>query len=72
MMLYMIIYPCGDRTMLDIGDVRDYEKDDWALASRREFPYTDEGKQEAIAYCKELAARHGLKVRISGEHDYLD
>lgn len=55
---YMVIYPCGDRTKLDVGYVRDYQEDQWDLASRRRFE-TEELAQE---YALELSARHGVPV----------
>jgi hypothetical protein len=60
MLMYMIVYPRGDRGRLALGSMRDYEKSHWALASQREFDYTPEGEAEARDYMKELGERHGL------------
>lgn len=70
MLYYMIVYPSGDRSRLCVRQVRDYEKSDWALASRQEFPNTDEGEQEANEYMRELASRNGLSYE--GQQHYLD
>lgn len=58
MLNYMVIYPRGDRSKLDVAYVRDYEKDEWDLASRREF----DSEEEAKEYALELANQHGLAV----------
>jgi hypothetical protein len=62
----MVIYPCGDRTKLDIAQVRDYQRDEWDLAANISFLYENEAKD----YMRELADRHGL--RHSGKTAYLD
>ena len=62
---WMVIYPRGNRSRLDIAQVRDYEKDDWDLASLQTFLY----EFDARDYMLELADRHGL--RHSGPA-YLD
>lgn len=62
----MVIYPNGNRNCLDIAQVRDYEKSDWDLASRREF----DDKQECKEYMIELADCHNL--RYVGDTAYLD
>lgn len=68
---YRVIYPRGDRSCLSVAPVRDYETDDWALASRQAF---GEDQDAAWAHCYELAKKHGLKVEDSrrGHHDFLD
>lgn len=66
MLSWMVIYPNGNRKYLDIAQVRDYEKADWDLASRREFDDED----ECHDYMVELAEKHGL--RYSGGRAYLD
>lgn len=57
-MAYMVIYPGGRRSVLDVAYVRDYEKDDWDLASRREF----EDETIAKAYAGELSEKHGIPL----------
>lgn len=52
---WMVIYPRGDRSRLDIAQVRDYEKDEWDLASRETFIY----EYDARDYMQELAAENG-------------
>lgn len=54
---WMVIYPGGNRASLDIAQVRDYQKGDWALASHKEFRFEFEARDYAI----ELAERHGLR-----------
>ena len=66
MLDYMIIYPRGDRSRLAVAQVRDYERRDWALASRRCF----DDRQSAEDYMKELADKHGLGYE--GQNHYLD
>lgn len=66
MLYWMVIYPRGNRHCLDIAQVRDYEKSDWDLASRREF----EDEDECRDYMIELAERHNL--RYAGSRAYLD
>lgn len=72
-MFWAVIYPKGDRSRLSCAQVVDYERDEWALASREEFPDTDEGKRACHLYMLELAKKHGLRTeRVPGEHDFLD
>lgn len=54
---WMVIYPRGDRKRLDIAQVRDYEKDEWDLASRETFIY----EYDARDYMQELAAENNLR-----------
>lgn len=55
-MFYMVIYPRGDRTKLDVGHVVDYERDDWSLASRIEF----DSEAEAAVHALTLARKFDL------------
>ena len=48
MLYWMVIYPRGNRNILDIAQVRDYEKSDWDLASQREFDDEEECKEYMI------------------------
>lgn len=48
---WMVIFPRGDRTRLDIAQVRDYEREDWDIASRETFIY----EYDAREYMQELA-----------------
>jgi len=69
---WIIVYSRGNRNVLAIAEIcfgMEYEKDDYAIASRKEF-YDDE--QGAIDYCKQLARERGLSFDIDGHHDYLD
>jgi hypothetical protein len=66
MLFWMVIYPMGNRKVLDIAQVRDYEKSDWDLASQREFEEENECKE----YMIKLANRNSL--RYSGDTAYLD
>lgn len=63
---WMIIYPCGNRNSLDVAQVRDYQRDEWDLASRQTFIYENEARD----YMKELGERHGL--HYDGQTAYLD
>ncbi len=63
---YMVIYPRGNRKLLDTAYVRFYEEADWDLASKRRF----ETEEEAETYAKELSDRHGIPFRASTA--YLD
>lgn len=62
---WMVIYPRGDRSRLAIAQVRDYEKEDWDLASRETFIY----EYDARDYKDQLAAENGLS---GGGRAYLD
>jgi len=66
MLSWRVIYPSGNRRKLSIAQVRDYEADDWDLASRREFDDEEECRQ----YMIELAEDHGLEYE--GQHKFLD
>lgn len=55
---YMVIYPGGDRSRLDVAYVRWYQKDEWDLASRREFATEAEAKEYALR----LSKNHGIPV----------
>lgn len=61
---FFICYPGGDRTkicVVELSDACDYEKNDYDVASRREFRNEDESLafNEAADYARELARRHG-------------
>lgn len=69
---WIIVYPVGDRTKVTVAemcDATDYEENDYSLASRKRF----RSKQMAIAYCRELAVKHGLVCDLArvGD-DFLD
>ncbi len=66
MLSWMVIYPRGDRSRLSIAQVRDYEKDEWALASRQTF----EEENDARDYMIKLATANGLPYK--GQTFYLD
>ena len=67
MLDYMVIYPRGNRSKLAVAQVRDYEREEWALASRRTF---GDDREAAVEYMIELADRHGLSYE--GQQHYLD
>jgi len=75
-MMYYIIYPKGILTELDIAQAFEYEKDDYALASRESFSE----EFEAIPYAIKLAEKNDLKyvgrmLDANGdytEHKFLD
>lgn len=71
MLDYMIIYPRGDRSRLCVAQVRDYQRDEWDLASRMTFAE----REDAEIYMVELAERHGLDYEteiLPKNHRYLD
>ena len=55
---YMVIFPGGNRKILDVAYVRDYEKDDWALASNKVFATEEEAK----VYARKLSEEHGIPL----------
>lgn len=63
---YMVVFPCGNRNKLEVCYVRDYQEDEWALASRRRF----DTEAEAMEYAEELSESHGIP--IEGKQYYLD
>lgn len=75
---YYIIYPSGNKTLLavlDLGDYEGYELDDWSLASRQSFQDLD----KAMSYGEKLALQHGKEFTgflnrhgNSTSHCYLD
>ena len=69
MLMWYIIYPCGDRTRLAIAQVRDYEKSDWDIAYPYGFDDSHAGQEEARDKMAELGNKHGL--RYPGQHAYL-
>jgi hypothetical protein len=70
---WIIVYPQGDRSKLAVVEIvpaLDYEKRDYAIASRKEFLGDEPG---ACEYARELARQNGLTYEGSnGDHDYLD
>jgi hypothetical protein len=71
---YIIVYPRGDRSRLAVVEIvpaLDYEKGDYAIASRKEFFGDNEG---ACKYARELARENGLSYEGSNrdDHDFLD
>ena len=62
---WMVIYPRGDRSQLEIAQVRDYQKGEWDLASRETFIY----EYDARDYMVELARENNLR---GGGPAYLD
>ena len=75
MQKYYIIYPSGDESRIDIAQGFEYEKDDYALASRHSYTNEVEAIQNAIS----LAEKHQLKYvgekldgNLTTRHNYLD
>lgn len=64
---YMVVYPKGNRELLDTAYVIDYREDEYDLASRRRFE-TDEAAQ---SYARELSDKHGIKLNFTVPK-YLD
>lgn len=65
---FYLVFPGGDRTrisVVELANSRDYELNDYAVASRKNF--CDEA--EAREYGRELAELHGLVFNNDG---YLD
>jgi hypothetical protein len=55
---WMIIYPMGNKNLLDIAHVLDYEIDEWSLASFKEF----KEEKDAAAYAQKLSKQHGIPM----------
>ena len=72
----IIVYPQGDRTRLMPCVVMSTELRHYSRASRREWPDTQEGRQEAMEYARSLARKYGLQFTApnfqSEEGDFLD
>ena len=68
---YYIIYPAGDRTMLEIISLShacEHELNDYDVASRQSFTE----KEEAIEYAKTLAKEND-KILVDPDNEgYLD
>lgn len=58
MLSWMVIYPGGDRSVIDIAEIRGYEKDEWALASFKEF----KTEKEAAIYARQLSTVYGISL----------
>lgn len=65
---HRVIYPRGDRNLLSVAWVRDYQEDEWALASRQVF----DDEEEAWEHCRKLAEENGLEVEGDSQQAYLD
>jgi hypothetical protein len=63
---WMVVYPRGDRSKIDVAEVGEWDQIDYDLASRREF----EDEVEAALYARKLA--EGAKLIYHGPHAYLD
>lgn len=72
--MFIIVYtPYDKRDTIAIREIDDYEKDEFALASRHTF----EDEFHAVIYAKALAELHNLKYESNStsktdHHDYLD
>jgi hypothetical protein len=72
---YIIIYPDGDSSLLEVIPIIDVEISNYSsiVVSRKQFPYTEEGRQLAINYAKELATKHNKEyIGYIDEPKYLD
>lgn len=65
---YRVIYPRGNRNLLSVAYVRDYQQDEWDLASRQVFDDED----DAWVLCRDLANEHGLTTEDDPQPAYLD
>lgn len=56
--------------------IYDYEDSEYNLASRKSFPYTDEGETEALEYARKLAKQNGMSLNTDAltidTNNYLD
>ncbi len=72
-----VVYPSGDRSKLAFGIMFDYEADEWCIAGRESFPYTEEGQKAALEYGRRLSYENRLVLDYSNldidiEPEYLD
>lgn len=67
MLSWMVIYPRGDRNFLDVAQVMDYEKNEWSLASFKEF----REEKEAVSYARKLSEEHGIPLSNDPTSDLL-
>lgn len=65
-MAYIIIYPSGDRSQLNVVWASDYEYDEYDRASRKDFVH----EKDAREYARQLAQEHGKTLK--GDPDFLD
>ncbi len=70
MLRYFIVYPKGDESKLTVAQDEGYKRDEWALASKKEFDELN----DAIAYARALAAQYDKQYVPSGigGHNFLD
>jgi len=54
----MVIYPKGNKELLDIAEVVDYEKDEWSLASYNEFVM----EKDAALYAQKLSKKYDIPL----------
>jgi hypothetical protein len=69
-MSYFIVFPSGDRNKISVVEIPpalNYEINDYAVASRKEFFEVE----EAVEYAKELAVSNN-KEYIGDDDVYLD
>lgn len=70
---WIIIYPKGNKTKLDMALAFFWEFGDWSRASRQVFEC--ENREEAKEYGRQLAKEHGLEAvgeLYDKEDDFLD
>lgn len=64
---WMVIYPRGNKNVLDIAEVVDYEKNEWPLASFKEFST----EEEAALYARKLSNKHGIPLTEKPDSRFL-
>lgn len=64
---WMVIYPNGNKNVLSIAEVKDYERDEWSLASLKEY---DEEKDAAI-HARKLSDKHSIPLSRSPNNSRL-
>lgn len=61
---YRIVYYQGRANTLCVAQVTEGEERDYTMASKKVFPGTQEGREQAEELCRDLALRH--KKETSG------
>lgn len=64
---WMVIYPRGNKELLDIVEVVDYEKEEWSLASYNEFSK----EEDAALYAQKLSKKHSIKLNEKSDSRLL-
>lgn len=64
---WMVIYPHGNKTMLDIAEVIDYEQREWSLASEKRF----KDEIEAANYAWKLSLKSKTPINENSHSKQL-